>query len=271
MKYFDKKNNRLVFTGKIASPDFWDNQWDVKNFEKVIRSGKNNRLVIRTTKKFIRPNKPKKILEGGCGNGQFVYAFREIGYDSYGIDYAEKTISKIKEIFPDMKVSIGDVRKINFPDNYFDGYWSIGVVEHFYDGYDAIIKEARRVIKPGGFLFISFPYMSPLRKIKAALGFYPFFQKEAVSKEDFYQFALDYKDVAVKLKNEEFALIGKTPYSGTKGLKDEVSFLKPLMQKIYDSSNLFIRITNYALSVALSPFSSHAILLVFRKNKYINK
>lgn len=266
MKYIDKKNQRLVSTGEVASPDFWDNQWDVKNFEKTVKNGKNNWLVIRTTKKFVSPVKSKKIMEGGCGNGQFVYAFDELGYDSYGIDYAEKTISKIKSIFPKLKVSVGDVRNLDFPDEYFDGYWSVGVIEHFFDGYDPIIKEMKRVIKPGGFLFISFPHMSPFRKIKAALGCYPVFKEGSFNQKEFYEFILNHDSVIKKIKKEGFKLVKKIPYSGTKGFKDEIKIIKPLLQKAYDSNNIFLRAFNYGFSIVMSRFSSHSILLVFQKN-----
>jgi len=53
-----------------------------------------------------------------------------------------------------------DVRKLNFPDHYFDGYWSLGVIEHFYKGYDEIIHKIYRVLHPGGFLFLTVPEMS---------------------------------------------------------------------------------------------------------------
>lgn len=263
-KYFDKLNNRLVFTGKIASPDFWDNVWDVKDLAKTIRGGIKNRLIVKTTKKYLTPDKSKKILEAGCGNGQFVHAFHSLGYDVYGVDYAAKTVSKTKSIFPELNITIGDVRNLDFPDNYFDGYWSVGVIEHFYDGYDPIINEMKRVLKPGGVLFISFPHMSILRKLKTLLGCYGTF-KNIPDSEEFYQFALDHEKVIAKLNAMGFLLLKKIPYSGTKGLKDEISFTKPVLQRIFDSKNILIRIINYGLSLTLARFSSHAILLVFRK------
>lgn len=250
---------------KTSSPEYWDSRWDVKNFEKIVKNGIKERLIIKTTLKFVRPDKSKKILEGGCGNGQFVYAFNKLGYDSYGIDYAPKTISKIKTIFPELNVSIGDVRKLDFPNRYFDGYWSIGVIEHFFEGYKPIISEMERVIKPGGFLFITFPHLSILRKIKIKLGCYPLFDEKIIGQETFYQFALDHCHVIEEIKEYNFTLVKKTPYSGTKGFKDEISFLKPLLQKIYDSHNIFLRIINYGLSVVLAGFSGHITLLVLRK------
>lgn len=267
MKYFDNSNNRLVHTNKTASPEYWDMQWDKKNFEKTVKNGINNILITRTTKKYIYPSKSKKILEGGCGNGQFVYAFDKLGYDSYGLDYAKKTILKIKSIFPDLKVNEGDVRKLDFPNNYFDGYWSIGVIEHFYEGYYNIIKEAERVIKPKGFLFVTFPHLSLLRKIKIKLKHYPVFNSKVLEKEEFYQFILDDKDVTKKIESLGFSLIKKNRFSGLKGLKDEATFLKPFLQKLYDSKNKILLVINYGMSLILSGFSNHVILLVFKKIK----
>jgi SAM-dependent methyltransferase len=265
MKYFDNINNRLVHTSKTASPEYWDAQWNTEDFKKTVTNGIKNKLIIKTTKKYIPPNELKKILEGGCGNGQFVYTFDKLGYDSYGVDYAEKTISKIKTIFPDLKVNVSDVRKLDFPDNYFDGYWSFGVIEHFLEGYESIINEAQRVIKPGGFLFITFPHLSLLRKMKIKLRYYPVFNDKILDEEEFYQFILDHENVIETIEKFGFKLIEKNRFSGLKGLKDEVQTLKPLLQKIYDSKNKMLLIVNYSMSLLLSKFSNHAILLVFRK------
>lgn len=113
--------------------------------------------------------------------------------------------------------------------------------------------------------------MSVLRKIKAKLGFYPAFNGKFPEKEEFYQFALDQRHVIKKIKEKGFKLVNEIPYSGTKGLKDEVVFMKPLLQKIYDSQNIFLRIFNYGASLFLAKFSSHAILLIFRKENINNK
>lgn len=265
MKYYDKKNNRLVFTGQRATSEFWDKQWNVQQFKKSILSGLKNRLIIKTTRRFIRPNKNMRILEGGCGNGQFVYAFDKLGYNSYGVDYAENTICKTLKIFPDLKISCGDINKLNFYGNYFDGYWSIGVIEHFIDGYKPSIDEMKRVIKPGGYLFITFPYLSLLRKLKIKLGKYPEISMESVDRESFYQFALDYNSVINNIAHLGFRLIKKRSFAGTKGLKDEIKFFRPIFQKIYDSDNIFLKILNYGMSVFFSPLCGHSILLVFQK------
>jgi len=73
-KYFDKKNNRLVFIEEKADSKFWDRHWDnyKKNLEKIRKKKVYRGFVVKYTNKFLKPG--SKILEGGCGLGANVYA-----------------------------------------------------------------------------------------------------------------------------------------------------------------------------------------------------
>lgn len=265
-KHFDPKNKRLIFFMDKSTPAFWDRHWKTKDFRSEVENGKRENLVSRTTRTYIAPRKDRRILEGGCGRGQYVYSLDASGYDAYGIDYAENTVKKTNELFPGLKIAIGDVEKLDFPDAYFDGYWSLGVIEHFWDGYDKITNEMGRIIKPGGFLFITFPYMSPLRKLKARLGMYPESHQHDHTIGNFYQFALDDGKVTKDLRRSGFRLIGRKPFDGVKGMKDEIGFLKPFLQKIYDGRNVALKVINMLISIMSSSFASHSILLIFRKD-----
>lgn len=99
------------------------------------------------------------------------------------------------------------MRDLPFHDNTFVGYWSVGVIEHFWEGYGVILKEMRRVLKPGDYLFLSFPYMSPLRRLKSKIGLYSEFNGKG--KEDFFQFALNEKLVMTDFKTIGFKLLEK--------------------------------------------------------------
>jgi len=264
MKFYDKGNKRIIIFEKLATYEFWDKQWQTDNFAEKVKAGKNNRFIKKFTSKFLQPG--EKILEGGCGIGQNVYGLKVLGYDAYGVDFAKNTISKIKEHFPEIKVYVQDVRKLDFPDNFFSGYWSLGVIEHSGEGYDEILKEAKRVIKPGGYLFLTFPYMSPLRKLKAKTGIYELFESN-LKFDNFYQSILDYEKVKSDVEKYAFELVLKHPFDATKGLKDEVSWLRPILQKIYDSQNILAKGLKFVISSLLSGVSGHCILLVFRNEK----
>jgi len=209
MKFYDKKNKRLIMFKQRASSEYWDKHWESTDFIKKVKSGKNNLSLKRFTKKFLTLN--SKILEGGCGTGRNVYGLKNWGYDVYGVDFAEKTVKKTKEDFPELKVFIQDVRNLDFPNNFFDGYWSIGVIEHFWEGYNEILQEAKRVIKRDGYLFLTFPYMSSLRKLKTKLGLYKIWKTNLINKDDFYQFILDTKDVKTSVEKYGFELVLKRP------------------------------------------------------------
>ena len=264
--YYDRKNKRLVYIGEKASPDFWNSHWETKNLKESVKRGKDNRLVLKTLQKYI-PDKKGRILEGGCGRGQVVYCMHVHGYKSAGIDFAKKTVERTKRMFPKLDVKVGDVRNLPFPDNYFVGYWSIGVIEHFREGYSDILKEMRRILISGGYAFLTFPSMSFLRRLKAKLGLYKEF--EGGEKGSFYQFALNPDTVIRDFEASGFKLIEKKNRSGIKGFKDEVSTFKPLLQKLYDSrgESLWVRGFRFVLDRLLATFAGHTMFLVLRNTK----
>lgn len=263
MRYYDKKNRRLVYIEEKASPEFWDRQWEDEKLKKSILAGSKDRFVSPITKRYLKPG--AKILEGGCGKGQFVYSLHTRGYDTYGVDFAEKTVKKVHTLVPELKIQYGDVRKLNFPNNTFDGYWSLGVIEHFFEGFDPIAKEMFRVLKPGGYLFLTFPSMSPLRRLKAKLNYYPTFNEQHFDRESFYQFALSPEKVIPLFESIGFKLIERKFYEGFKGLKDESGPIKPFLQSIYNSKSFFAQGICYVVSHIFAPIAGHGAILILRK------
>lgn len=199
--------------------------------------------------------------------GGNVYCLHHNGYSAFGVDFAGKTIEKINKYFPELKIRKGDVRNLEFENNFFDGYWSLGVIEHFYHGYLDILKEMKRVIKSGGYVFVTFPYISPLRRFKAKLGSYKKFKNNKHDLKKFYQFAFDRTKIKDDFEKYGFMLKYFEPFDGIKGFKDEVLISKPILQKLYDyrgKSALVYKVKSL-LNSFLVKFSSHMILMVFQK------
>lgn len=260
-QYFDQTNQRLVFISKKANPAFWDQHWNQCLNKKIYQDRISSfDPVLRITKKFLSPG--SKVLEGGCGLGQNVSKLSLQGYKVWGVDYAPQTVRRAKEYFSKLNIKKADVKNLPFPANYFDGYWSIGVIEHYYQGYEEIFAEMARVIKKEGFLFLSFPYMSCWRKTKAKLNFYPPWQEDKNLRENFYQFALEGNKVKEDLKTQGFREVARYYLDATKGLKDECRLLKPILQKIYDAQFQGI---NFLISLLGSRFMGHSLLLVLKK------
>jgi SAM-dependent methyltransferase len=108
--------------------------------------------------------KKDKIVEAGCGFAKWVIYLHRRGFDIIGIDNNEFAISKLKEFDASLQVEVGDILNIKYPDNYFDAYISMGVIEHFEEGPHAALNEAYRLLKPGGLVFVSVPTVNTIRR-----------------------------------------------------------------------------------------------------------
>lgn len=137
----------------------WDNL-DVKqsDFSKKIFLRKEYRLMRKHLRYLLNQSAKPKILDAGCGMGLWCEHFKNEGFDVYGVDISRKTIDRLNETSQNIHYSCQDIRKMDFPDEHFDALFSWGVFEHFEEGLHTCIEEAWRVLKPGGFLFITVPY-----------------------------------------------------------------------------------------------------------------
>jgi len=275
MKFFDRERRSLICFRKNSLGNFWVIHWKKfwrKTGDKIFNFNPEN-FVCKITANFLKPS-DGPILEGGCGLGQNVYSLNLYKYNVVGIDNAKKIVKKLNEIVPSLNIKYGDVQKLSFPDNYFAGYWSLGVIEHFYNGFDRILKEMNRVLKKGGFLFITFPYMSPFRKFKVYSNLYKNFNSNFYKKYKnpklFYQFILDKNQVIKTFDKYRFKLKYEKPLSGLKGLKEEnffcKFFLNRFLQLLYDNDKYkLIVLIKILIDKILAKFSGHIILLVFQK------
>lgn len=96
----------------------------------------------------------KSVLDAGCGEGYF---FSQIqAKEKYGIDLSEERLKKTVISFPSSNVLCSDLKKLPFEDEKFDVIVCSEVLEHV-DGYEDVILEFKRCIKPSGKLILSFP------------------------------------------------------------------------------------------------------------------
>ena len=75
-RYYDSKFDRLIYVDKAATDQFWDEHWQTDEFRKAITSSPNN-WVVKITKKYLSVG--SRIIEGGCGQANNVYALHKNG------------------------------------------------------------------------------------------------------------------------------------------------------------------------------------------------
>ena len=132
-----QKADRLVYLDEKATPEFWDRRWQTEGTPPAVSPRDD---VVTVTTKYLATG--SRVLEGGCGRANKVKAMTDAGFDAIGIDFAEESVKRARLDYPGLDIRQGDVRSLDFADRYFDGYWSIDVIEHFWTGYDAILAEA---------------------------------------------------------------------------------------------------------------------------------
>ncbi len=101
------------------------------------------------------------VLEAGCGFGRYCFWFENRGIESIGIDIARYAIRTGKRFGKAKEYSglllIGDVMNLPFRNSVFDGYVSLGVLEHFHRSEDVekTFEEAFRVLQLSGQAYFS--------------------------------------------------------------------------------------------------------------------
>lgn len=103
----------------------------------------------------------KVILDAGCGYGVIAIVLAMMGADKVvGIDISEERLSTFAQIIQDygfdkqLEARLQSVENTGLPDASVDAVISNEAISHYHD-VDAFLREAARVLKPGGVLLIA--------------------------------------------------------------------------------------------------------------------
>jgi SAM-dependent methyltransferase len=184
-----------------------------------------------------------RILDGGCGRGEWTVHLARAGYDVIGLDLSELTVAKLEEKFPEARFAVGDLRQTEFPDAHFDMYFSWGVFEHFEVGLQPCLQEARRILKPGGRLLISVPFDNLRHSLRAAAKTRP--QTDSAADLRFYQWRLSRAELTLEMARAGFDIESTRPIHKRQGVLRSLDTEFGLPHRW---------LATRALSLALSPF-----------------
>jgi len=99
----------------------------------------------------------ERVLDVGCGTGQFTAAAAQAGASVVGVEVAQAALRRARGAHPhlDFRLTSFD-GPLEFPDGSFDVVWASEVIEHIADT-ARWLSEVRRVLAPGGRLLVTTP------------------------------------------------------------------------------------------------------------------
>ena len=128
-------------------------------------------LVLNLIKNTYPTGEALRILDIGCGTGAMLDELTAFG-SVVGADFSEEALKFSRERRQSLPLVRADVRCLPFASDTFDVITAMDIVEHI-DNDKAAMQEIRRVLKPGGRLFMTVPaYMSLWSEHDEALHHY---------------------------------------------------------------------------------------------------
>lgn len=241
--------------------DYWTRVWEREGGPK----GMIDKIPTKAEYKIMAPYleqfpKGARLLDGGCGLGDWAVYFSRNGFPTVGLDLSRSTVEKLHNLFPESEFCAGDIRDTGFEAASFDGYFSWGVFEHFESGMQPCLAEAYRVLKPGGYLFISVPFDN-FRHAMRASGYSKKTKPSDKNESRFYQWRFTRAELSKELT------LGGFDVEDIKTIHKRQGILRSLHHEFglpYEWA------LTKGLSVALTPFipgslMAHMILAVARK------
>lgn len=210
------QGDRLIWYNETANEQHWHDRFT----DQIVRTHQQIETSLPKLVHLLASALPKtgRILEAGSGTGWIVAALLLQGFDIEGVDYSEQLTAEVQAYRPNLPIRTGNVCQLDVPDNYYSGYISLGVIEHRYDGPEPFLKEACRVVEPGGTVCISVPYFNLLRRAKVTLGFYD----DTPNGKSFYQYAFSKREFSRFLNDNGFQVQSYIYYGTARNLQEEL-------------------------------------------------
>ena len=142
LKVREKKDEKIISISKKFSKEYFDGNRKY-GYGGYVNDGRWKDVAKKIINHYsLKEN--SKILDVGCAKGFLVNEFNIFKMDAYGIDISEYALSKAEGEFKS-KLLIGNAKRIDFPDNYFDLVISFNTIHNL--PYNDCISSITEIIR----------------------------------------------------------------------------------------------------------------------------
>lgn len=159
----------LVFVDPLPDKEFLESLYQKKYYD-FSESQKEGRALqwMSRIKILDRFSTPGKLLDVGCGTGEFLKSARQAGWYVQGTEFSEYS-SKKAESAVNIPVFHGELKDANFSEASFDVITLWHVLEHIPEPAE-LLQECRRILKDGGIMLVEVPNVDyALQKLKGSI------------------------------------------------------------------------------------------------------
>jgi len=161
------------------------------------RLNRRTHEVLKAIEEFA-PNPVQRILDLGTAEGRMLALVSEAYPDAFcaGVEFNGELVRFGRTLFPELKLVRGDIQELGIRGGVFDVVIATAVIEHVPDP-EGVVREIRRVLKPGGILVMTAPA--------------PFWERLATGvghlKEDQHHRVMGLKELQELVKREGFSVL----------------------------------------------------------------
>lgn len=115
---------------------------------------------VRTDREVRHLNRPEgggRVLDVGCGNGEFLVQAERAGWRAIGVDPDPHAVASCRRA--GLNASHGTIETVDIPPGSLDAVTFAHVIEHLHQPRRALAR-ARELLRPGGLLWLATPNMS---------------------------------------------------------------------------------------------------------------
>jgi 2-polyprenyl-3-methyl-5-hydroxy-6-metoxy-1,4-benzoquinol methylase len=109
----------------------------------------------RAKRMFIDRRGPGRLLDVGCGRGDFLHMMSKRGWEVHGVDFDPAAAMAAKALYG-LNVRVGTLTDVIFSGDRFDVVTASHVLEHVPDPQE-FLKQCRLLLKDGGMLLLKTP------------------------------------------------------------------------------------------------------------------